>query len=244
MAKKSEILRQREKAQRDLIELKKMQAGEIAPGPKPSEEAVLPRTPKEKIVNFFYHYKFLVIGGVFLAVVLTILMVDILKRVDYDSKVVVFSYDTSYSLYNEKIADYFEQIYPDVNENGNVDIAAIDCSVDPSSNNVNLNSGKLTQLSAMLSVEEDAVIYIVDEESVNHFNKNLDTELFKKENMVPLGQDFYDFIKLEDLGSPKTQVFAAIREIDGTLLEGKNEKAYEAGKAVLDILREKAGAEE
>ena len=32
MAKKSETLTQRAKAQRDLIELKKMQAGEIAPG--------------------------------------------------------------------------------------------------------------------------------------------------------------------------------------------------------------------
>ena len=82
MAKKSETLAQREKAQRDLIELKKMQAGEIAPGPKPSEDAVEPKTFKEKVVNFFYHYKLAVIAGVFGAVVLGILIGNLITRTD------------------------------------------------------------------------------------------------------------------------------------------------------------------
>lgn len=238
MAKKSETLTQRAKAQRDLIELKKMQAGEIEPGPKPSEEAIVPKTVKEKVANFFYHYKFVVMLGTFLSVVAVILIVNLVTRVDYDSKIVVFSYNPSYSYFNSKIAEYFETVYPDVNENGKVDIATIDCSVDPKDTS-ELKTGKLTKLNAMLSVESDALIYLVDEESVKHF-ENLGVSLFKEENMVLLGQDFYDFIEVEDSGVPGTKLYAAMRETNGTMLEGKNKEAFDAASAVLKTLREKA----
>lgn len=241
MAKKSETLAQRNKAQRDLIELKKMQAGEIAPGPKPSEEAVLPKTFKEKAANFFYHYKWVVLAAAFGAVVLCVLIANIVNRIDYDSKVVVFSYNTGYSLFNERISDYFETVYADVNENGKVEIAAIDCSINPKDTS-ELKTSKLTRLSTMMSVENDALIYLVDEESIKHF-ENLDVELFKKENMVLLGQDFYDFIEVEDSGVPETKLYAAIREVDGTMIDGQNKEAYDAAFEVLEILRQKAGVQ-
>ena len=238
MAKKSETLTQRAKAQKDLIELKKMQAGEIQPGPKPSEEAVEPKTFKEKVANFFYHYKFVVALCTFLAVVLTILIVNMATRVNYDSKVVVFSYNTGYSLFNSKIEEYFNKIYPDVNENGKTDIAAIDCSVNPKDTS-ELRTSKMTRLSAMLSVESDALIYLVDEESLKHFD-SFGVSLFKEENIVLLGQDFYDFIEVENSGVPETKLYAAIRETDDTMIEGKNAKALEAAKEVMATLKERS----
>lgn len=238
MAKKNETLTQRQKAQRDLIELKKMQRGEIDPGPKPSEEAVLPKTFKEKLVNFFYHYKYVVLASVFAAVVLTILIVNLVTRVDYDTKIVVFSYDVSYDLYNEKIAEYFESICPDINDNGSVDVAVIDCSYAPDSMSQTQNA-KLTRLNTMLSVEDDALLFLMDEESVKHF-ENIDVKLFKEENFVALGDDFYEFIEIEELGLPRTKLFAVVREIGGTTIDGKNPEAYEAAKQVIDELRAKA----
>lgn len=240
MAKKSETLTQRNKAQRDLIELKKMQAGELEPGPKPSEQAVAPKTFKEKKDNFFYHYKYVVLAGLFIAVVAVILIVDLVKRVDYDSKVVVFSYDVSYSVFNEKIADYFEQFYTDLNENGKVDIAAIDCSIDPNDAS-ELRTSKLTRLHSMLAVEDDALIFLIDDESLKHFTDALDAEFFKQDNMVPLSDDFYEFIKSEGLPTPETKLYAAIREVDGTAIDGKNKAAYDAAKLVLEAIRKKNG---
>ncbi len=240
MAKKSETLTQRNKAQRDLIELKKMQAGELEVGPKPSEESLAPRTFKEKKENFFYHYKYVVLAGLVLAVVAIIIIVDLVKRVDYDSKVVIFSYDISYSSYREKISDYFEQLYTDVNENGKVDIAAVDCSIDPT-DATDLRTGRLTQLHSILSVENDALIFLLDEDSIKHFNDSLEIELFKEENIVPLGDDFYEFIKTDGLPTPKTKLYAAIREADGTAIEDENEVAYKAALQVLDKLRANQG---
>ncbi len=240
MAKKSETLSQRDKALKELIELKKMQAGETPIGPKPSEEAIVPKTFKEKRENFFYHYKYAVLVGLFIAVAAAILIVDIAKRTDYDSKVVVFSYDVTYSSYSEKISQYFEQFYSDVNENGKVDIAAIDCSIDPK-DTTELKNSRLTQLHSMLSVEDDAIIFLVDEESIKHFNDALVTELFKEENMVLLGDDFYDFIKTENVPMPDTKIYAAMREVNATAIEGKNEVAYNAAKQVLEELRARRG---
>lgn len=242
MAKKSETLVQRQKAQRDIIELRKMQAGEIAPGPKPSEEAVMPKTFKEKVANFFYHYKATVIIGAFLVAVLAILIVNLVTRVNYDSKVIVFSYDSAYSLFNTKVAEYFETLYDDVNGNGKVEIAAIDCSIDPKTGG-DMRTAKISKLNTMLTVDVDTLLFLMDEESIKHFTDNLDVEIFKEENMVPLSQEFYDFIEIEDSGVPETKLFVAMREVDGTAIEGKDEASHEAAKKVIALLKEKAGEE-
>ncbi len=236
MAKKSETLIQRNKAQRDLIELKKMQAGKLETGPKPSEEAVMPKTAKEKVENFFYHYKYAVALVAFLVVVGVVLTVNLVNRVSYDSKVVVFSYDMGYSLFNERIADYFEELYSDVNQNGSVDIAAVDCSISNTEYN-EMAGAKLTKLNSMLAVDDDTLIFLVDEQSVKHFSDNISVELFKEENMVPLGQDFYDYIEFEESGVPETKLFAALRETDGTVIEGRNKAAEEAARQVMELLR-------
>ncbi len=242
MAKKSETLTQRQKAQRDLIELKKMQAGQMEPGPKPSEEAVEPKTFKEKVQNFFYHYKLAVIAGVFAAVVLGVLIGNLVTRVNYDAKVVVFSYDAGYNLYSTTIADYFEELYEDVNGNGEVDVAVIECSVSPN-DAPDFRTAKLTKLNTMLTVDADTLLFLMDEESIKHFTDNLDVELFNEENIVHLGDDFYKAIAIEDSGVPETKLFVAMREVEGTAIEGKDQKALEAAKKVLSTLRAKAGSE-
>ncbi len=242
MAKKSETLTQRNKAQRDLIELKKMQAGVLETGPKPSEEAVMPKTVKEKTENFFYHYKYVVALVAFLAVVVTVLTVNMLNRVSYDSKVVVFSYDMSYSLYNERIAEYFETLYSDVNGNGKVEIAAIDCSVSVTEYN-EMTTVKLTKLNSMLAVDDDTLIFLMDSDSIKHFTDNLELELFKTENAVQLGDDFYEFICEDGAAVSKTKLFAIMREVEGTAIEDKNKEAYDAALLVMEELRERTVAE-
>ena len=165
-------------------------------------------------------------------------MVDLIQRPDYDSKVVVFSYDSSYSAFNQQIADYFEQYYTDVNGNGKVQIASIDCSYDKREEGEGKNS-KLTQLHSMVSVEADALIYLMDEESIKHFD-NLETKLFKMENAVMLPDSFYEYIETEGLITPETKLFAVMREVDGTLIEGENAEAIEAARAVIEKLRAEA----
>ncbi len=244
MAKKSETLSQRAKAQRDIIELKKMQAGQLDPGPKPSEVAVAPKTFKEKKENFLYHYKYVLIAAVFLAVVAVVITVDLVTKTRYDSKVVVFSYDSTVSLSASQIEDYFEQLYPDINNNGKVDIAAIDCSYNPEDNNYENNLAKQTRLQTTLAAEKDALIYILDDETIEFFRTvNEGVEIFSEDNIVPLGEDFWEFIKVEGIENSETKLYAALRRVDGTLLEGKDKTALDSAKQVMQSLREKANKE-
>ena len=52
---KNEIIEEQRRAREEFLRLKRMQSGEIKADPKPSEVALLPKTPKEKIANCLYN---------------------------------------------------------------------------------------------------------------------------------------------------------------------------------------------
>ncbi len=237
LPKKSETLSQRQKAQRDIIELKKMREGEIDPGPKPSEEEKLPMTMGQKIANFFYHYKIAVIIGTFLVVVGTILMVDLVRRPKYDSKVVTFSYDSVYSAYSQQIANYFETLYDDVNGNGKIEIANIDCCFAEADHQT--KNAALSRLHSTISAEADALIFIMDEESIKHFD-NLDTNIFDEAEIVMLPESFYTAIDPSEDAVFGAKLFAVMRKVDDTLIDGKNADAIEAARCVMAKLKAEA----
>ena len=49
---KNEILEEQRRAREEFLELKKMQSGEMKAPPKPSEVAIVPKTPKENGIIF------------------------------------------------------------------------------------------------------------------------------------------------------------------------------------------------
>ena len=238
MAKKSETLSQRQKAQNDIIALKKMRDGEIDPGPKPSEIVMPPMTVGQKIVNFFYHYKIAVILCSFFVIVGSILMIDLIRRPKYDSKIVTFSYDSVYSAYSQQIANYFESLYSDVNGNGKVEVANIDCCC--SANDHQTKTAAFSRLHSTISAEADALIFIMDEESIKHFD-GLDTELFDKSDIVMLPKSFYSAMGEDTVFG--TKLFAVMRKVDDTLIEGKNSEAIKAAKQVMLALKTEWSAE-
>ena len=81
MSKKSETLRQREKAQKDLLELKKMQRGEISPETlKDDHKKIVPKTLDEKCENFLFYHKYKLMFAAVAAVVLTIIIISMIKK--------------------------------------------------------------------------------------------------------------------------------------------------------------------
>ena len=125
MAKKSETLRQREQAQRDLLELKKMQMGQIDPASLPKEEPIVPKTLEEKKQNFLYYHKYKVIVAVAVAAVLSFLIYSGVTATKYDAKTAIFCYRFMTTDQASAIGAYLENYYPDMNENGKVDVAKL-----------------------------------------------------------------------------------------------------------------------
>ena len=103
--------------------------------------------------------------------------------------------------------------------------------------NTQIQSDKLMKMQAMLAAESDALIYLVDEDSIKHFDNISEVELFPEENRVLLGQTFYDSISKENLKTPETKLYAILRAVDNTTLEGKDEAAYNAAKTVIERLK-------
>ncbi len=238
MAKKSETLRQREQAQRDLLELKKMQMGQIDPATLPKEEPIVPKTLEEKKENFLYYHKYKVIAAVAVAAVLSFLIYSGVTAVKYDAKTAVFCYRFLGTDQVEAIGNYLEGFYPDINENGKVDVQAVDCSFDPDKSTPDHTNTMLSKIQAMLVAETDTLLYLLDGKTMAYLNTiSDDLELFEAKNTVELGHSFYEATGIKQEEDEK--LYLCLRTVGGTVLE-KNKKVkpqLAAAEKVLEQVR-------
>ena len=124
MSDKNDILEEQRKAREEFLKLKKMQQGEIDAGPKPSEVAIVPKTPKEKAANFWFQYKWHTIGIVAAVIVLAVLVAQCVSRPVYDMELVYFTYSPILDEQTTQIAEYFEEFAEDLDGNGEVNVQA------------------------------------------------------------------------------------------------------------------------
>lgn len=231
---KSETLLQREKAQRDLLELKKIQRGDLdAETLKEGDNPILPETFRQKKENFLFYHKYKLIVGVFILIVLTFLIINTATKVKYDAKTVFFSFDYYSDEQTVKSSDYFESFYEDLNGNGNVDILTVNCSFDQHGNDAEYAKNMLTKVQVLLIGEEDTMLYILDKDALEFLNGISDSvKLFEEENIFPLGADYFSAIEAE----PK-ELYLCLRTVDGTMLEGKTGKNYEAARTAFEKVK-------
>lgn len=231
--KESETIKQQKLARKEFLELKKMQSGEIETGPKPSEVAIVPKTFGEKLSNIWYHFGKVIIVTAFLLVAIIIMVVQCANKTSYDLEVIYFTYTALPDTTTEKMADYFEKYATDVNGNGKVDVAVINCSCNPNSN----NNAKLTKMQALIVSDSSALLYITDDKSVKYFyNIRSDSKGFFDENSVVLSEDFYKTITEEGYNLPENLTLR-IRNTEGTQIE--KDKALTANTLAAKELMEK-----
>lgn len=242
MAKKNDILEEQRKAREEFLRLKKMQSGEISAGPKPSEVAYVPKTPREKLGNFWYQYKWHTIGIMAAVAVLAVLVVQCTTRTKYDLEIVYFTYSAVLDDQTEKIADYFEKRCSDLDGNGEVNVQVINCSLSENSNDVQLKSTAYTKVQSLIVADEKAILFITDEESIKYFDKIASDSggLFDGEP-YKFGEDFYKATESDKWGSLPEGLQISCRRISDTVLEGKKnvQVYYDEANRILEGLRTK-----
>ena len=92
---------------------------ELRPDPKPEG----PKTPKDKLSNFWYHYKWVVIGGVIAAVFLTIVIGQILTRDDPDYLVVLATEEMVADGWADLLGEEMAAYGRDLDGDGKVEVA-------------------------------------------------------------------------------------------------------------------------
>lgn len=241
---KNEILEEQRKARQEFLELKKMQNGEMKAPPKPSEIAIVPKTPKEKWNNFWFQYKWHVIAITAITVVLAVLITQCATRTKYDLEVVYFTYTAVLDEQTQAVADYIKQFASDTNGDGEINVQIINCSYSNSSGDTQYRYTMMTKLQALIAGDQNALLYITDSESYKYLDGLSEDSIFKDEP-YKFGEDFYTATESENLGKLPEGLQISCRRVSDTVLEDKKDvdASYKTAKAVLDGIRNKQKTE-
>lgn len=234
--KKNDIIEEQRRAREEFLKLKKMQKGELDAGPKPSEVALVPTTPKEKWDNFWFQYKWAVIAIASIFVVLTVLITQCASRKNPDLEIVYFSYTPVLDQQTALVGEYFESITKDINGDGEVIVQVVNCSFQNNNSNIQYRSSVLSKLQAIIAADEKALLFITDDKSIEYFNNlNADGGIFDGKP-IPLGENFYKGTESEDYGPLTAKLSISIRRVSDTLLEKKEDidKYYDESKRILN----------
>ena len=193
--KTSETLRQREKAQKDLLELKKIQQGQLDAEVLKKEEKIIPQTFGEKVSNFFFHHKWKVVTAICAVIVLSIVIHSEVTKVRPDTTLTLYCFE----YYSEEnvaaVTHWMSEKYPDINQNGKQEVSVQNCSFELEAANKSYIDEMQRKLQSLL-LEEDALLYIMDEKSLNYIKNEtaISVDLFPDEYIVELPDEYGDLI--------------------------------------------------
>jgi hypothetical protein len=237
--KKNEIIEEQKRAREEFLKLKKMQSGEIDAGPKPSEVAIVPKTFKEKWDNFWFQYRLRVVAVVFIVAVFVVCIAQCVSKPNYDIKMVYFSYTPVLDDQLILVEDYFNEIIPDINGDGEVLVQVINCSFSNTDSNVQYRNNILMKMQSTIVAEYDTMLYITDKESVKYFEGlSVDLDIFEAEPLE-FNEDFYKKTVLNGKELPEG-LGISCRKINDTVIEKykDSEKYHLESMKILEKLKE------
>lgn len=217
--KKNEILEEQRRAREEFLKLKKMQKGELKAEPKPSEIALVPKTFKEKCENFWFQYKWYVIGITAAVTALVLLIAQCMSVPNYDFSVVYFTYTPVVDKQTDLMADYFEKYGEDINGDGEVQVQVLNCSFSNEPGDIQYRNVQLQKLQAYIAGEYKAMLYITDEESIKYFDNIDDNESIFEGAPLELSEEFYKTTTIQELGRLPEGLTLSCRRIKDTRLE-------------------------
>ncbi len=223
---KSDTLRQRQKAQQDFLELKKMQSGEIKPPQKPSEIYQSPQGAA-KVKNFWDYNKWFILGGLLIAAVIAFVVAKCAATPQYDLRVLAYTSEILSDQDCYAIEDYLKPLCEDITGDGEVYVQVINCSFSVETSTNEHKYSNQTKIQGIISAEPDVLLYITDQDT-HTFLSNIgnDVKLIEGDHS-PLGEKFYrECDTADDITLPKG-LQAGIRTIKGTTIQSdKNIETY------------------
>ena len=91
------------------------------------DEAIVPRTPREKWDNFWYHHKWKLVAGVFIALCAVIFLGQWLTRNDPDYTILVVTEQEYLSTQLEPVGSLLERYGEDIDGDGEVEVRVASC---------------------------------------------------------------------------------------------------------------------
>ncbi len=217
MEHKNETLEQQRRARREFLELKKMQQGEIIPEPVAVKKP--PITFKEKVINFWFHYKVHTFFAIFICIILVVGITQCSQKEKYDSRVVFYT-DKIYA--DEQLVvlkDYLTPYFTDIDGSGTVNIQIINCSYGTDGSfDMNYTGSLATKLQAIIASEGDVQLFIVNPARLEQLNSISDTLPSFFVETIPFPEEIYSLAKEKNVTLPDGLMLGR-RIVEGTLIE-------------------------
>ena len=237
--KESDTLRQRKFAQQEFLRLKKMQSGELDAGPKPSEVAT-PLTFGEKLKNIWYHDKLAIVVIGILIISIALLVTQCATKTQYDTTVVVFTYEITGDPNCVKMGEYLKPYCTDINGDGEVNINVVNCSINAKDENTEYNYTNRSKVQSLLATDASALLFITDDDSYEYLMSLSDEIPLFEGEPVEFKDDFYKYC-VDESGFYQTpnNLQISCRTIKGTAIEdNKNVDTYYAqAQAIINGLK-------
>ncbi len=245
MAKKkeSDTLRQRKFAQQEFLKLKKMQSGELDAGPKPSEVHSTPLTFTDKLKNIWYHDKFAI--GIILVITafIAFFVVQCATKTEYDATVVVYTHRITGDVNCDKMGEYLKPYCKDINNDGQVNISVINCTIEESQGNTDHSFTTKQNLNQIIFKNASALLFITDDSSYKNLLSRTDDYPFLEGEPIEFQDDFYDFCKTADnLFTTPKGLQISCRTIDESAIIADDDNIdlyYDQAQTILKGLKEK-----
>ncbi len=171
-----DFLEEQRRRQRDLVATKTARQNPSAvPAAVVCEQPVL--TPKDKLKNFWFYYKYHILAIVFLAFVLTIGISQCATKEKYDIEVVLFTYSTYTGGQIDALEEQLELYGEDTNGDGEVNVQVIDCSYNKDET-ADQQNAKRSKLTALIAADSNALLFITDEASFEYFDTLFEKDFF------------------------------------------------------------------
>ena len=236
------IMRDRRKAQHDLIELKKMQQGEIPVPPRLIND-VTPDTLKEKNDNFWFYNKYKMLAIVLTVAVLAVTINQCLSKEKYDCTVVLALKQSVSEEVVSVMEQQLEQFCGDYDGNGEVNVQVIDCSYNPDSGDQQFAMAKATKYQVQFTSPE-SVLFILDQESIGSFDELMEGGLADSSIGLPdydgkaldlKGTAFGEAVSQVSNGYLDEDYYIVKRKVEGTAIDSKK-NVSEYNQQAVEIL--------
>ncbi len=215
----NKLIEEQRRAREEKINIIKAKQGLIEPEKNDTTAVIIPKTPKEKLQNYWYHFKWHTIGAVALIAVVTVMVVQCASREKYDFITVVYTHTALESGRAEEIEEFIEQYAEDIDGDGKVSVEVVDCSFDDTQSNSQTNQAAVAKIQSMIAAEPKAVLYIVDQKGINDLNGLKEDGFFEAEPL-DLGEDFYKACNGENKFEKMPEgLKISYRKLGGTLME-------------------------
>ena len=232
--KASKYVSQQAKARRDLIRIKNERyVGKENPKTKKEE-----LTTFGKIENFFHYYKIAIIAVIIVCITVVFAISEFTKKINYDMNVVIYTYNYFSDEQADKLEKYLEKYVGDVNGDGKVQVQAINCSYNKSSDDLEKMNNVMQKLAAELSAGDKSILFLTDAESFEELNGRTTPALFENEP-IALGEEFYKETNLKDTPNLSEGLLLNYRRVKGTIIQKSDDsqECYKEAKKVIEKLK-------